>query len=619
MRPAFAQAALAMVADTEHRFHFMIRERTGELYWKREGEDFLGIQTGQEIPDAKAFFRDRLRSGDTLLAFSEGLRMLRKTGSMSCIPIRLQTGNGREEALLLSCETVTDQRTGERYLAGCLAGAKALEAVQPATGLCGTDRLRTDLAHWQMARQPMSYLLIGIANLSEITSCYQSGFETDLLHQIGILLHDFSNTHGFLLYHTKGAHFVLAGKALCAENLNAAFCLIQKRLRQGIRRDAVTVYPEIRGAALVPEDFPQDENTLIHALETALLRTGVGESLVRCSREELEKDRMRILLVRELRRDIAQGFRGFSVVFQPIVDARTGKYIAAETLTRWKSSRFGEVSPGLFIPLLEEDPVFPALGRWITMTALSEGRILDRAYPGILLHVNVSPVQLAGENFAEELLEAVQAAGFPKEQLCLELTERCRILDPDLLSRTLRKLRDEGMKIALDDFGTGFSSLGILRKIPADVIKTDRSFILDIENSKRDQEMIRSIVSLAAGFGQKVCTEGVETESVRNLLCSLGVGELQGYLFGRPCAALELAAKKQKISVAICGSPRRISSGKRKTSKRRSRQQGADHAGKQDKTGTCACDDGGVAPKAYPHLHGSGPSGTARSADLQHG
>ncbi len=579
MRPAFAQAALAMVADTEHRFHFMIRERTGELYWKREGEDFLGIQTGQEIPDARAFFRDRLRSGDTLLAFSEGLRMLRKTGSMSCIPIRLQAGNGREEALLLSCETVTDQRTGERYLAGCLAGAKALEAVQPATGLCGTEKLRTDLAHWQMARQPMSYLLI----------------------------------------HTKGAHFVLAGKALCAENLNAAFCLIQKRLRQGIRRDAVTVYPEIRGAALVPEDFPQDENALIHALETALLRTGVGESLVRCSREELEKDRMRLLLVRELRRDIAQGFRGFSVVFQPIVDAGTGKYIAAETLTRWKSSRFGEVSPGLFIPLLEEDPVFPALGRWITMTALSEGRILDRAYPGILLHVNVSPVQLAGENFAEELLEAVQAAGFPKEQLCLELTERCRILDPDLLSRALRKLRDEGMKIALDDFGTGFSSLGILRKIPADVIKTDRSFILDIENSKRDQEMIRSIVSLAAGFGQKVCTEGVETESVRNLLCSLGVGELQGYLFGRPCAALELAAKKQKLSVAICGNPRRISSDKRKTSKRRSRQQGADHAGKQDKTGTCACDDGGVAPKAYPHLHGAGPSGTARSADLQHG
>lgn len=621
MRPAFASAILDMVADTKDRFHFVIREATGELYWKREGEAFLGLEAKQKIPDAETFFRERLRGGDALLAFSEGVRRLKTTGSMSAIPCRFQTGNGREKVLLLSCDRVTDPGTGERYLAGCLADTKLWDKLQLQTGLGSRGKLRADLGRWQKARQPMSYLLIGFANLSEITSCYQRDFETDLLHQIGIFLHDFSRTNGYHLYHTKGADFVLAGEKLGMEDLHAAFLLLQRRFRQGIRRDAITVYPELSGAALVPEDFPQDESALLHALETALLRAEEGENFVRCSGGELEKDRTRLLLVRELRRDIAQGCRGFSVVFQPIVDAGTGSVIAAEALTRWKSSRFGEVPPGLFIPLLEGDPVFPALGRWITRTALREGKILDRAYPGILIHVNVSPVQLAEEHFAEELLEMAESSGFPKTQLCLELTERCRILDPDVLSKMLLALRREGMKIALDDFGTGFSSLGILRRIPADLVKTDRSFILDIEHSKTDQEMIRSIVSLAAGFGQKVCTEGVETQSVRKLLCSLGVAQFQGYLFGRPCPAEELAGagKKQKMPVAISGNPRRLNTGNRKTSKKRSRQQGADHAGKQDKTGSCACDDRGVALKAHPHLHGTGPSGTARSADLQHG
>ena len=123
---------------------------------------------------------------------------------------------------------------------------------------------------------------------------------------------------------------------------------------------------------------------------------------------------------------------------------------------------------------------------------------------------------------------------YPPEHLCLEVTERCRLLDLNLLKNVLASLKARGIQIALDDFGTGFSSMGILREIPINIIKIDRSFVRTIEENEMDRKIMKNIADLAMIFSAKVCVEGIETEGMRDILKQYHVKSFQGYYYAKP-------------------------------------------------------------------------------------
>ncbi|MDE7137509.1 MAG: EAL domain-containing protein, partial [Ruminococcus sp.] len=138
----------------------------------------------------------------------------------------------------------------------------------------------------------------------------------------------------------------------------------------------------------------------------------------------------------------------------------------------------------------------------------------------------------------------LQKTGFPSENLCLEITERCRLLDIDILNNMFKIFRKHGIKIALDDFGTGFSSLGVLRTLPIDTVKIDREFVKDIEKSTSDQNTVKFISSLAGAFSAEVCVEGVETAQMRDFLRKYGIKSFQGYYYSKPIPMEELIKKE---------------------------------------------------------------------------
>ena len=131
-------------------------------------------------------------------------------------------------------------------------------------------------------------------------------------------------------------------------------------------------------------------------------------------------------------------------------------------------------------------------------------------------------------------MNVLKEEAFPPQHLCLEVTERCRLLDLDMLKNTFVKLRGEGIRIALDDFGTGFSALGLLKDITFDVLKIDRSFVMRIEENIKDRELVRYCTELAALFGAKVCVEGIETSNMRDILLNYRVHSFQGYYYAKP-------------------------------------------------------------------------------------
>ena len=141
-------------------------------------------------------------------------------------------------------------------------------------------------------------------------------------------------------------------------------------------------------------------------------------------------------------------------------------------------------------------------------------------------------------------MSILEDTGFPAKNLCLEITERCRLIDTELLKNLIMLLRNHGIKIALDDFGTGYSTLGILREIEVDTVKIDRTFVMNIEKSERDRATVKCISEIADAYGAEVCVEGVETEAMIEQLRTLKVNSLQGYYFSKPITLEDFLGKE---------------------------------------------------------------------------
>ena len=154
--------------------------------------------------------------------------------------------------------------------------------------------------------------------------------------------------------------------------------------------------------------------------------------------------------------------------------------------------------------------------------------------PNFVINVNLSYTQLEKPDFVDMVLRILNELRFPPEHLCLEVTERCRLLDMEMLKNVLANLKSRGILIALDDFGTGFSSVGIVKELPFDIIKIDRSFVRRIEDDEMERRLIEHFASLASMFGARVCVEGIETSGMRDILQKFNVKSFQGYYYAKP-------------------------------------------------------------------------------------
>ncbi|MGA8209597.1 MAG: EAL domain-containing protein [Nocardioidaceae bacterium] len=234
--------------------------------------------------------------------------------------------------------------------------------------------------------------------------------------------------------------------------------------------------------------------------------------------------------------------------FQPVVDLADGAVVGVEALARWHETDLGEVSPDRFIPLAETTGLIHGLGRWVLADACRQAAGWSQApragssVPSLApmqMSVNVSPVQLREPGFVDDVSKALAGAGLAPERLVLEVTETAVVADVDQAARALWQLRDLGVQFALDDFGTGHSSLTLLRRLPLQVVKIDRSLIRRVAVDAQDAVLVQLVVDAAHTLGLRVCAEGVEEENQAHQLVSMGCDTGQGWLFGRPAAAVE--------------------------------------------------------------------------------
>lgn len=221
-----------------------------------------------------------------------------------------------------------------------------------------------------------------------------------------------------------------------------------------------------------------------------------------------------------------------SLVYQPIQHLAHRRITGFEALMRWSHPEFGNVPPGLFIPLAEETGLIHALG----LFALRHACLRAAGWPDLLtVSVNVSAHQLADESFLLQVQETLQTTGLAAERLCLEITESAVMRQHTVA--LLEQIHKLGVRLSIDDFGTGYSSLAYLKRLPVDSIKLDRSFVQGVPHDSNDSAIAGAIVGLGRSLGLAVVAEGVERDEQREYLGELGCDALQGYLISPPMPA----------------------------------------------------------------------------------
>jgi len=249
-----------------------------------------------------------------------------------------------------------------------------------------------------------------------------------------------------------------------------------------------------------------------------LFRTDMGERL-----------RLRMTMERDLRQAVARS--ELRLHWQPQVDTREWRISGCEALLRWQHTDLGLIPPMNFIPMAEETGLIVELGEWVLNEAC---RVAAHKLPGLMVAVNVSPIQVVREDFVHVVRKALSASGLPAQRLEIEITESLFIDASPKALRNLEALRQMGIRVALDDFGTGYSSLAYLRQFPFDTLKIDRAFVRELVTQHDARAIVRSIVELAAALGMSTVAEGVEEPAQYELLRRAGCQGVQGFLIARP-------------------------------------------------------------------------------------
>ncbi|MGY1770622.1 EAL domain-containing protein [Blastococcus sp. SYSU D00813] len=402
------------------------------------------------------------------------------------------------------------------------------------TGLPNRQRLVAEIDEL-LAGDPVStragLILASLDNHTEIVDTLGHAASDELLLVTAGLLREHAPPQA-VLARMEGDQFavLLPGLSLAATERAA------RRLREATSTRARVAGLDLEvtltiGVAAAPV-HGTDSGTLMQRADVALLAGAPGKGVASYHPVLDQQSLRRLQLGTELEQAMAEG--QISVVFQPIIDARTSDIVSVETLVRWAHPRYGAVAPDEFIHLAEQIGRIGPLTDHVLDLALARcRRWLDQDI-ALSVAVNLSARCLTEPDLVERVARALRRHGVPGELLTLELTEGSVVDDSVRSSTVLADLHALGLRLSMDDFGTGYSSLSQLRQLPIDEVKIDKSFVLSMSTSQGESFIARSIIELAHNLGLRVVAEGVEDELTRNTLADMGCDKLQGFLVSRP-------------------------------------------------------------------------------------
>jgi len=286
----------------------------------------------------------------------------------------------------------------------------------------------------------------------------------------------------------------------------------------------------------VADDENMTSTDILQKADLALYKAKEsGRNQFRYYDSSLEK---KASLINSLRKDLQNSVKvGFSLVFQPLINVTNGSVVGYEVLSRWSNPEVDYVGPDIFVKAIEENGLIDSFSEWLFHEVIMQTKLWLKQ--GLLttpqkISINISVKQLHLTDFADNVISQFLIADIDPKWFTLEVTETAFMQEPTIAGKNLCKLQDAGFLIALDDFGTGYSSLSLLRQMPLNYIKIDRSFIKDILRDHEAEKIVLAIIGLGKMLGLGVVAEGVENRETKEWLLNNRCFCHQGYYFYKP-------------------------------------------------------------------------------------
>jgi diguanylate cyclase (GGDEF)-like protein len=518
---------------------------------ERSGHDaLLGIRALHDAEHVPVIVVTALDDGDIVsTALEAGANdYIPKPIDLRVLTARVKAQLDRRQAVLdldairNDLERTVQERTqdlvaeiGEREAAE--ARAQSLARHDPLTGLANRRHFLEDLDRRLNLigdeRNAFSLLFVDLDRFKPINDVHGHAIGDQLLQVIATRLSNSLRDDSFAARLGGDEFAVLLEGPVDREGVAAAARRILHELAAPILVNGLklTVGASI-GIALCPEDG-RCAADLLQRGDAAMLRAKEDRGTYKFFDSSIDEElKSKAALETELRVAIPSG--DIVPYFQPVVCLETGALSGYEVLARWPHRERGMISPAHFIPVAEGAGLVDAMVWALLAQACSKA--LDA--PGTFtVAVNISPSQVRDQWFPEKVLRTLRETGFPAQRLEIEVTESAMIGDIQRAKMSLMSLKNQGVKVALDDFGTGYSSLFLLRALPIDKLKIDRSFVSTLTADRENATIVGALVGLGKALGLQVTAEGVEDEATATALRAMGCEFAQGYLFG---AAIEL-------------------------------------------------------------------------------
>jgi diguanylate cyclase len=453
----------------------------------------------------------------------------------SLVPMGALTALGA--FLAVSLRQARRQRQAERLQAAPSADVDVLTSLPNRTAL--EARLAQAVARCDAERRRLALLLINLDGFKPVNATYGHQVGDQLLKHASRRMRRLMQPKDMLARLGSDVFAVLLTQQTEREPLTR----LAERLIDAVGQPYRLGTKEVNltcsvGIAMYPDHG--DAERLIARGETAVQTAKrAGGARLGVFTAEMDEDMSSDL---ELLRDFRQALDndGLTLVYQPKIDAASGRITAAEALLRWKHATRGDVPPTIFVTLAERFGLVTRLGDWVIDRACRQAGLWAQAGLNMRVAINLSAQHLREPDLAQRVGQALSRNRIEPSRLTCEITETLAMENTQSTQATLAQLGLIGVHLSIDDFGTGYSSLSYLRKLPAKEVKIDRSFVMDLERSADARAVVDAVVKLAHALGKRVVAEGVETIKQRRILTEMGCDELQGFLFAQPMAPADL-------------------------------------------------------------------------------
>lgn len=408
--------------------------------------------------------------------------------------------------------------------------------------LRGETNLQEDFYSYRDRKENLIFMKIGIADWNELQEQY-AGEICEKTYQRFCENINMLYQNQVRLYTTqRGEVFLLGDSNLDAKML---FTRIEKEdTKQQYLEETMLYYSLYAGyveIAVERETYQSARKKLEFACKCAWL-DGNGQITV-FQEERYEKYLRKLSMKEQLKYDVAHDFQGFEVYYQPIVSGDTKEVSGAEALLRWKSQKYGMVSPAEFIPVLEQTGLIVPVGKWVLYTAICQCKEWQRYRKEFRMNINLSHIQLKQSDVSRDLIKDLKECKLDSKYIMLELTESGRVEKDSAVRHMIKHLQKMKVKLAIDDFGTGYSNFCYLKDLKVHIIKIDRTFVANSLASEYQYKLLRHIIEMAHGVQLQVCLEGIESEKELEKVSPLKPDYIQGYLFGHPVDAAAFLEK----------------------------------------------------------------------------